>query len=253
MLYISALKRMVGANSGALRTRIAAFYWTVRIKAARRARLDGCTFNLTKIADRMMKIALISKEYEEFERRAALQYIHPEYPLIELGGCVGVVACVTNRALKGLGSHIVVEANPFAIPLIEENRARNHCNFEILNAAIAYDRESVVFYPSLDLPSNSLNRRDGTDPVEVKTVRLGDIVKQNKFGAFNLICDIEGHEYDLVQHEIEVLKHADTIVLETHVGTIGEVKTTEVLNRLYSIGFRKVDEDATVVVLKRAA
>ena len=196
MLKPFAVDRMLGTTSRILRDEgVSGLFLAVREWVAVRAkyvRLGGCTFNLKKISDEGMKTALIHKEYEGFERRAVLRYIRPDFPVIELGGCIGVVACITNRALKSRRSHVVVEANPLAIPLIEENRALNRCNFEILNAAIAYGQPSVMFYPSLALPSNSLRPESGTDPVTVNTTSLGDIVRQRNIDTFSLICDIEG-------------------------------------------------------------
>ncbi len=89
-------------------------------------------------------------------------------------------------------------------------------------------------------------------PVTVKTIRLGDIVRQRTIDSFTLICDIEGYEYDLVQHEADVLKSAETIILETHVRINGEAKNSEMLGKLESIGFRKIDEESSVVVLRRS-
>ena len=42
-----------------------------------------------------------------------------DLPVVELGGSIGVVACVTNRLLKDRKAHLVVEANPLAIPHLE--------------------------------------------------------------------------------------------------------------------------------------
>jgi FkbM family methyltransferase len=215
--------------------------------------LDGCTFSLKRLPESQTKLHLLQNKYEEFERRAVLQYAPPEIPVIELGACIGVVACITNRALKSARPHVVVEASPLAIPLIEENRSLNQCDFEIVNAAIAYGQQTVTFTPSLELLGNSLNQSNTTDPVTVNTIRLDDIVTRKKIESFTLICDIEGHEYDLVQHEADVLKHAEIIILETHAWAIGETKNLELLGRLHDIGFRKIDEESSVLVLRRSA
>ncbi len=215
--------------------------------------LDGCTFSLKHVPNTPMKLALLEGTYEGFERQAVLQYVNQEQPVIELGGCIGVVACITNRRLKRPRLHVVVEANPHAIPLLEENRRRNHCEFEILNAAIAYGQSSVTFSPVTDWWGNSLERKDRGTTVTVCTISLGDIVRERKFDSFTLICDIEGHEYDLLLNEAYVLQHAETIILETHARLIGEPRTSEILDRLEKLGFRVVDQESFVVVMKRSA
>ena len=207
---------------------------------------------LRKISNTAVKLQLIKKEYEEFERRAVRDYVRPDAPVVELGGCLGVVACITNRALNKGTLHVVVEANPRVISLIEENRSRNGCNFELLNAAIAYGKPTVTFCPSFNIPSNSLRESNGADSVTVNTVGLGEIIRERNIDSFTLIFDIEGHEYDLVQNEAEVLMHAGIIILETHARMIGEAKNSELLAKLKEIGFEKIDEEATVMVLKRS-
>jgi FkbM family methyltransferase len=255
MLNISLIKRKCRTAARILRDRgTIGFLSAVREWAAIRSdhvKLDGCTFTL-KISDGDIKLRLVRKQYEEFERRAVQQHIRPEFAVIELGSCIGVVACVTNSVLKKGNVHVVVEANPWAIPVMETNRALNHSDFEILNAAIAYDRTPVTFCPSMSLDSNSLRNESGSDPVTVNAVTLRDIITQRQIGSFALICDIEGHEYDLVQHEADVLRLAEIIILETHARIIGESKNSELLGRLNEIGFKKIDEQATVLVLKRS-
>ncbi|MDR5727218.1 MAG: FkbM family methyltransferase [Terriglobia bacterium] len=254
---LSTIKRVFGTASRILRDEgvdgltLAVREWlAVRPKYVE---LDGCTFVLRQIPNTAVKLLLTKKEYEGFERRAVREYVRRSAPIVELGGCLGVVACITNRALEKGTSHVVVEANPRVISLIEENRTLNGCNFELLNAAIAYGQPTVTFCPSFDMPSNSLRENNGADLVTVNTVGLGDIIRQRNIDSFTLICDIEGHEYDLVQNESEVLKHAEIIILETHARMIGEAKNAELLDKLREIGFEKIDEEATVVVLKRPA
>jgi hypothetical protein len=84
-----------------------------------------------------------------------------DLPVIELGGALGVVACVTNKLLAQPSAHVVVEANPLAIPPLTVNKEANHCAFEIVNRAIAYGVDSVTFNPTVDIASNSIES-DGT-------------------------------------------------------------------------------------------
>jgi FkbM family methyltransferase len=223
--------------------------------AARKIRsvsLDGCTFNVEKMPNSPMKLALLRDEYEEFERRAVLQYVRPEFPVVELGGCIGVVSCVTNRILLNPKMHVVVEPSPSVIPLLQDNRDLNHCEFEILNRAIAYDRPSVTFAETADYWGNALKSDVGKEMVTVSTTCLGDILAERGFQTFTLICDIEGHEYDLIQREGEALQRADTIILETHARMIGVAKTQSLLSGMRELGFHMVEEGSLVVVLRRS-
>ncbi|QEE28421.1 FkbM family methyltransferase [Terriglobus albidus] len=213
--------------------------------------LDGCTFDLKRLPNTPMKLALLEQDYEAFERRAVMRYVNSNEPVIELGGCIGVVACITNRLLTNPKMHIVVEVNPNAIPILEDSRRRNQCKFEILNEAIAYHADSITFNPASDLWSNALAQWNGEAKVTVPTTRLQDIVNQRGFTSFTLICDIEGHEYDLLLNETEVLQKVNTLILETHARIIGEDKTAEILRKLENAGFRTIDQDSFVVVMAR--
>jgi hypothetical protein len=68
-----------------------------------------------------------------------------------------------------------------------------------------------------------------------------------------LICDIEGHEYELVQRESQIFEKVDTLILETHARLIGEAKHSEMMAKLAELGFRTIDEDSFVVVMRRNA
>ena len=252
---VSTFRRVFGTASRILRDEgVGGLSSAVREWLAVRrkyVKLDGCTFALRALPNAAIRPVFIRGEYEEFERRAVREYVRRDSPVVELGGCLGVVARITNRALNKGTLHVVVEANPRVISLIEENRSRNKCSFELLNAAVAYGQPTVTFSPSFDMPSNSLRENNGADLVTVNTVSLGEIIRQRNIDSFTLICDIEGHEYDLVQNEAEVLKRAEIIVLETHARMIGEAKNSELLAKLKEVGFETIDEEATVMVLKR--
>ena len=226
--------------------------------AARRIKsvaFDGCTFTLETMPNNAMKVSLLSGKYESFERRVALQYLRPEFPVIELGGCIGVVACITNRIVKNPKAHVVVEINPNIISVLRTNRDINHCEFEILNQAIAYGQPSVTFSPSSDFRGTSLhgkgNRLFEAPPVTVATTTVGSIVAERGYDRFNLICDIEGCEYELVQHELTLLSKVDTLIMETQARLIGESRHTEMMEKLEDIGFRIIEQESFVVVMRR--
>lgn len=226
--------------------------WQIKTKGHKpEVRLGRCKFNLDRITDFPTKVALIMDEYEAPERRAVARYIRRSLPVVELGGSMGVVACVTNRLLKNPAAHVVVEANPLVIPQLELNRSLNHCRFEIVNRAIAYEMESVTFRPDSNVCVSSIIAVGDQEPVTVETIELRDIVRDRGFTRFNLICDIEGLEYDLVCREMDVLKNADTIILETHARFIGEDKNHHMISELEQAGFRTVKEIGYVVVLRQ--
>jgi FkbM family methyltransferase len=212
---------------------------------------DGCTFSLEGIADESMRAQLFTNNYEAAERRAVARYLRRDLPVVELGGSMGVVACVTNKLLKNKTAHVVVEANPLAIPHLELNRQLNHCEFEIVNKAIAYGVDSVTFRPSRSLCGNSITTDGDLLPVTVQTSLLSELVRHRNFDRFNLVCDIEGLEYDLVCNESDILLSADTIIMETHERYVGEEKLRFMMRRLKELGFTLIDETGFVIVLRK--
>jgi FkbM family methyltransferase len=214
-------------------------------------RIDGCTFRLKEITDGATRIELITRNYEAAERKAVARYLRRDLPVVELGGSMGVVACVTNRLLKDRKAHLVVEANPLAIPHLQHNRQLNRCQFEIVNCAIAYGAEFITFRPATNMAGSSITRPGEESPVTVDAIPLRKLVHDRGFERFGLVCDIEGLEYDLVCHEGDVLKNADTIIMETHARYIGEEKLRLMMTKLEQFGFKVVEEIGFVVVLQK--
>ena len=248
-----------GAKGLLAQVRRKAYVWRVCFAArgVKSVALDGSTFSLETIPNNAIKVSLLKGKYERFERHAVLQYVSPELPVVELGACIGVVACVTNGILNNPEAHVVVEANPQVIPILQRNRDGNNCKFEILHAAIAYGRSSVEFAPASDFCGSSLRRDDNRSHdnalVVVAATALSTIVAQRDFDQFTLICDIEGHEYELVTLDAETLRRVDTLILETHARLIGEAKNNELMQKLGELGFRIIDQDSYVVVMRRNA
>ena len=223
-----------------------------------RARIDGCTFTLDSPAIQTgLKALFLFDRYERAERDALRRYLDPDVPVVELGGSLGVVACVTNRRLRDPSRHVVVEANAAMLEVLEANRARNGCRFVVLHRAVAYGAPTVAFHQDDSVLAGSVvdGRAGGHgEPrrvVHVPTVSLRDILDTHGFARCTLVCDIEGAEADLVAHELDVLRdRVGTIILETHPGAIGEAAVRTMLERLASAGFRRLAADAETVVLR---
>ena len=217
------------------------------------ALLDNCEFDLRGLKDEGLRNGFLFGDYEQFERRAVLRYLSPQLPVIELGACLGVVSCIANKLLHDPRRHVVVEANPAVIPFLKRNRRRNGCRFRVLNFAIAYDRRAIEYAPTDDFAGNALTETAGRRKIRVRTTRLKEIADRNGFDRFTLICDIEGHEREMIEREAEVLRRADLIVLETHARLIGDDVTAALLVRLQGLGFELLERDSYVVVLRNAA
>jgi FkbM family methyltransferase len=218
----------------------------------REVTLDGCCFDLRGLPNSAMKLELLTGRYEQPERDAVRRYIRPEWQVVELGGCIGVVSCITNKLLNHPELHVVVEANPLSIRFLENNAAANQCSFKVLNRALAYGKDAVTFIPTTDFWGNSIDQTGGRDAaVTVPATSLAQVLREERFETFALICDIEGYEYDLVTHEEEALKKAALIILELHPHRLGEDKVRSLLSKLTQLGFTTLDRSGSVVVLSK--
>jgi FkbM family methyltransferase len=234
----------------------AVIFARVHLAGARRrgyVRIDGCRFSLQGIdpASSMYSVLMLGC-YELPERRAIAKYLDPAWPVIELGGCAGVVACITNRRLQQPQAHVVVEANPAMMPLLERNQKMNGCGFRVVNAAIAYDGATTTYSPSADAMSNRLNSGlAGAPAITVPNRSLASLAAESGFNGFTLICDIEGHEYELLRQEPEAVAQARLLILETHERYIGPEKHQFVLRQLAELGFQIAEQIETVLAMVR--
>jgi FkbM family methyltransferase len=215
-------------------------------------RLDGCKFLIAKdcVPANVVDL-LLSNLYEEPERKALNKFLDPELPVIELGACIGVVSCLTNRRLHKPEKHVVVEANPALLPLLEQNRARNNCHFKIVHAAVSHGAETITFNVDDNILAGSVHG-DERQGVVVSTVTLERLLNERGFERATLICDIEGAELQLVEHELKTLsERVVTIIMELHDRIVGQEPTQRMLGTLERIGFKIEKRDGDVVVLRK--
>lgn len=217
-----------------------------------RVRIENLTISVNSPAvPRRNKSQLIQGRYEQPERNAIKTYLPRDKPVIELGGSIGVVACMTNQLLHHPHEHVVVEANPNMVNTLEHNRQINQCQFDIIQRAIAYDRDRVAFYQS-GFSSSIVAVSEAQ--IEVPTIRLGDIVATKNWQIFSLICDIEGAEVDVIAHELELLRNrVMMIIIELHPNIVGVATVDNMLTQLDSIGFEKVSQENDVYVFRNTA
>lgn len=216
--------------------------------------IDGCSFSLDSPAiATKIKSSFLFGEYEKPEREAIRRFLDPSLPVVEFGGSVGVVSCLTNRNLCDPRRHVVVEANRALIPVLEKNRDLNQCQFEILPYMVGYGSDSGTFYASIGnfLTSTSIRDAAGESATAatVKTINLSAVLDDYRFARCTLICDIEGGEADLVRYESAVLKErVSTLMVEVHDQFLGEKQAAEVLKTIGDLGFERLYSESNTYV-----
>jgi FkbM family methyltransferase len=182
---------------------------------------DGCAFIIpqdqTSLAYRGY---FLSGEYEVEDLEVVRTCIEPDDRVIELGACMGIVSCVTNKILADKTRHVVVEANPFCISILHRNRDLNKCGFLIENCAVSQQREVTFYVNPASIVSSSLQRKTGM-PVHVPARSLTEL--DARYGPFTaLIVDIEGSELETFESSRDLLRRYRLVVVELHDSAIGK-------------------------------
>lgn len=189
--------------------------------------------------------------YEKQERRYLKQYLPKNATVLELGACLGVVSCLTNRLLDHPEQHVVVEANPKLIAVIEENKTRNNCRFHIEHCIVS-NRPDNEFFIGKNILTSS-NRRQSTEKIRVVGKTVQDLENRYKLKFDVLLMDIEGGELDFLRENREKLKELNVIFMEIHQhpDVLSKEDVEECKTLVESAGFEKVVDDTGFWVLVR--
>lgn len=196
------------------------------------------------------KSGFLLHDYEKNEREAVKKFLDKDTPVIELGAGFGVISCTINKKLSNSKDHFVVEANPHLILPLEKNREINGCGFTIINKAVGYDSREISMYLQENIGGSGTKHKTGEE-IKVETITLGGLIDLSGFRIANLVADIEGTEFDIIEKEFDVLKNKiKMIIFEFHPNTIGQEKFKEILIKLKSGGFDQVYQKETVFVFR---
>jgi len=207
--------------------------------AGNKVRLDGLTYSVDSPQITAGQKCTIAFGYHETEERLLIRrWLPKNLPLIELGGGLGIVSCLANRRLADPEKHIVVEANPEMLAVLERNRGLNRCKFTVINKAIAYGREKIELKVSSNFVASSMVRDVGDRIVTVETTNVSSLMKEAGFEQAGIICDIEGAEADIIKRELPMLSPKIRFFMaEMHPEILGWSVVNELLKNMVDLGF----------------
>jgi len=191
--------------------------------------------------------------YERVEREFVARYLDATDSLLELGGCLGGVACVANERLADPSKHVVVEANPNLIPALTHNRDRNGCRFQIEHGMVSRLSDGTFFIYESILDCSGTARLDAGPPravlkVPVTTIREIEAKYHLNFNA--VILDIEGGELPFLEENSEFLSGVDLLIVEFHRRVIGR-GYARARNILIDLAFINIESSSDVEVWAR--
>lgn len=157
--------------------------------------------------------------YEKAELRFVRIFLRNNVDTIELGSSIGVVSNAISKKLKDGVKLVCVEPNPEAIFYWQKNVEHNNKNISIMNRAISYSNRYVFFsIGETNLTSKISQSESSEDPmIKIEAITLSEVLKQNEIVSnFQLVCDIEGSEVELLMNEAASLKNCSLMILESH-------------------------------------
>lgn len=187
-------------------------YFTYFIKTYR---VDGLEFIIPfELTDFLFRGRFVFDTYEKEERTYMSPRLKPDAVVLELGACIGVVSCLTNKLLNNKNQHVVVEANPNLIQPLEQNKQLNNSGFHIENCLISNEPESDFFIH--DLIVGGSNLRPTAQKVRMVGKTIDQLEQQYHLQFDTLVMDIEGGELQLLREEKAKIKSFNQIFMEIH-------------------------------------
>jgi FkbM family methyltransferase len=182
---------------------------------------DGCCFLIPKDQTTLAyRSVFLSGLYEHEEIELVRDFIRPDDRVIELGACIGVTSCIANKLLKDKARHLVVEANPFCIAALYQNRRLNDADFLIENCAVSAQHH-VTFYLHPSIVMGGTAQPEKSSPVCLPAKSFAEL--NARYGPFTaLIMDIEGAELEVLESAREILRHYRLVIFELHDSAIGQ-------------------------------
>lgn len=201
-----------------------------------RFRADGCEFAIPKdITSMSYRACFLNGSYEAEERELVSAFIRPDDSVLELGACLGIVSCITNKLLADKPRHVVVEGNPFCIPTLHRNRELNQCEFLVENCAVSTQRDAT-FYLHPTYVVGGTTQRQSSRPVRVPAYSLAELdARHGPFSA--LIMDIEGSELEIFAASAEILTRYRLVIAELHPWAINDDRVKRCREILSAAGF----------------
>lgn len=216
----------------------------------KKIKIDGLQFILPSYGnDRAGRGLMFLNQYEEPERILLKKCVAPSAKVLELGACIGVVSCTTNKMLQNPENHVVVEANPLLINTLTENRDANKCKFKITNVLISPEKEND-FYIGDNMVASSLIAKNGRK-VTVAGVSFQDIEQEYNIEFDTLIMDIEGAEYNIIKNNIDFIKKLKVVFMENHPFLLSKEQIEEYESLLIKNTFIKTHELSPVTIWER--
>jgi FkbM family methyltransferase len=187
------------------------------------------------VSNRMFYV--LHSGYEHKEALIAARYITPSDEVLEVGAGIGFIAAYCMKHLQ-VCRYAAAEANPELIPLIEANLANNGIDpsrFSVHNVLVGTEDGDAEFNVNRNFWSSSVFSRRGTvRTLNVRGMRLRQLVERLDFRPNVLVMDIEGGEVTVPSSDFRLF---DKILLELHPKIAGPDRVQALHERIVEMGY----------------
>ncbi|MEQ8661735.1 MAG: FkbM family methyltransferase [Gammaproteobacteria bacterium] len=179
------------------------------------------TFSIPRnLTTRIHRARFYLDTHEKDERELVKKHLPPESTVLELGACLGVVSAVINRCLSNRHAHVAVEANPQLLPILEENRQRNDCQFEIASGMVSKTSDGTFYIDDCIVVSGPVQESERR--IKVPVFSIEDLQTRYGLEFDTLFMDIQGGELALLEEHVGLLPGFKLIILELHPHLMGD-------------------------------
>lgn len=231
-----------------------AAYSLIRLITGDRYRLHGLTFDLRGFGiEPRVKSMLFWDLYEKPELRLIMKYLQPNFPVVELGGSIGIVSTHIASRIHPQSLY-VVEANPNLVPVIGHQLETNKLDAHtiVVHGAIA-GADQLYFKPGLDNTSGYVDYDPLPGSFPIPAFSFSSFLQQQDIGDYVLVADIEGGENDILFYDSDSLVRCHSMIVELHECQYrGVFRSFEDQKRkLQQLGFSIAAQDGPVIYAVR--
>ena len=205
---------------------------------------------LPSSADYQLVSSVIFNVYEYPERVLIKKYLPPDIPCIELGSSLGIISREILRKLNRESRLFSVEAMPGLVDLahININHAANATRYMLKQAAIDYNGPTVTFSSGATNLDGRISNMRSNDDISIPAITLSKIIEEFVNGYYSLVLDIEGAEYQIIEHDMNSLRNCQCIVAELH-GSSAE--RDDFCRKVSKAGMKLVERKHSVYAFRR--
>ena len=193
----------------------------------------------------------------ESKERKLIKNIHKNLHTIEAGGGIGTISLFLRDHIGPISKLIILEPNKKFVKLIKHNFEINNLsnsNNIILENALSHNETKDVLFHDFDLPfENKLNldsyqfTKKTSKNFYVDTINIKKLLEIYKIDNFQLIIDVEGEEYNIINLSNQWLKKCKFIMFEAH---HNQIKMRNIMNVLLENKFKLYKKNYNVYLFK---